>query len=270
MVARTTLLVVLVVGGCDRVFGLDHPTDDVDGLDVPTDASCAAADDEDGDCIVDARDNCPGASNPDQLDDGEGELADGVGDACDPDPDQPGDRVLRFYSFLDSIDATDWVQAGDRWRFEPGHAVHGDLADPLAHLEHARDLASNELAIEAGFVFRGWDVDARIGIWLDNSPGAETGHACWLAPDAVRLQETGGATTSAPAARPAEGDRVIVRLHRSRDPGRLSCRITLAGSAIEAPEILPSRAWPAEGVATVQAGHAHVELRYVTFFTAAP
>ena len=55
--------------------------------------------DEDGDAIPDSADNCPHVANPDQLDRGEvqaGRAADGVGDACDPDPDQPGNAIVLF------------------------------------------------------------------------------------------------------------------------------------------------------------------------------
>lgn len=49
----------------------------------------AASVDEDGDNILDRDDNCPGIYNPTQGD-GDG---DGVGDACDPHPNTPGDRI---------------------------------------------------------------------------------------------------------------------------------------------------------------------------------
>jgi hypothetical protein len=55
--------------------------------------------DEDGDGIDDAFDNCPHDANAMQRDQGEtnaGRAADGVGDACDPDPDRPGNRILFF------------------------------------------------------------------------------------------------------------------------------------------------------------------------------
>jgi hypothetical protein len=46
--------------------------------------------DQDGDRILDDVDDCPHVWNPDQRDrDG-----DGVGDACDPNPDTPGDRIV--------------------------------------------------------------------------------------------------------------------------------------------------------------------------------
>ncbi|MGK0358875.1 MAG: hypothetical protein ACI9U2_001169 [Bradymonadia bacterium] len=55
------------------------------------DAGQIPGDDQDGDGVVDARDNCPGAPNPDQGDvDG-----DGAGDACDAQPDVANYRLRR-------------------------------------------------------------------------------------------------------------------------------------------------------------------------------
>lgn|GEM_PF-7126581 len=58
--------------------------------------------DEDRDGVHDRCDNCPSDPNTDQLNLGEmnlGRLADGVGDACDPQPNLAGDAVLFFDAF---------------------------------------------------------------------------------------------------------------------------------------------------------------------------
>lgn len=55
--------------------------------------------DEDGDGVVDASDNCPHVGNPAQADQGEraaGAVADGVGDACDPQPALAGNAIALF------------------------------------------------------------------------------------------------------------------------------------------------------------------------------
>ncbi len=72
-------------------------TDATDALDQ--DARNCVGHDEDGDGITDNCDNCPATPNLDQLDIGEivnGSLPDGVGDACDPRPNLPGDFIAFF------------------------------------------------------------------------------------------------------------------------------------------------------------------------------
>ncbi len=89
-------LVVLFVG-CGRL-GFDASTDGAtDSLAPP----CTGVD-EDGDAWPDACDNCPTEPNADQRDRGEidaGEVADGVGDACDPRPSLSGDYLALFDGF---------------------------------------------------------------------------------------------------------------------------------------------------------------------------
>ncbi len=71
--------------------------------------------DEDDDGVDDALDNCPHASNSNQRDQGEtnaGRPADGVGDACDPDPDRAGNSILLFDSMSDGLVAGRWTSSG--------------------------------------------------------------------------------------------------------------------------------------------------------------
>ncbi len=66
--------------------------------------------DEDSDGVPDTTDNCPNVSNPDQANhDG-----DPVGDACDPNPDTPGDFIAQFDSF--EQEPVDLAQQG-AWTF---------------------------------------------------------------------------------------------------------------------------------------------------------
>ena len=85
---------------CERTRG-DAPVDAA--LDAPIDATInpgcppLTMHDEDGDGVVDNCDNCPGIANANQADTTEA-MPDGVGDACDPRPND-ADRIVLFEGF---------------------------------------------------------------------------------------------------------------------------------------------------------------------------
>lgn len=73
----------------------------------------SSGNDDDGDGIADACDDCPGTPDPGQLDsDG-----DGVGDACDPNPTTAGDYLVRFVSFTEPDIAALWAIPAGGWGF---------------------------------------------------------------------------------------------------------------------------------------------------------
>lgn len=110
-------------GGGGSGSGSGSGVTDTDGDGVPdsTDncrtVSNAEQYNEDGDLFGDACDNCPHLANSDQADNGEtgvGATADGIGDACDPNPTRSGDQLALFLGFNEASDFAGWSVAGDQ------------------------------------------------------------------------------------------------------------------------------------------------------------
>ena len=107
-------IVLLIAGGCGR---------------LAFDPYTSGGHDEDSDRVADVDDVCPFLADPSQADaDG-----DGVGDACDPNPATPSERIALFFPFTpdDPLEAT--VQAGDGW--QPGADSWQTTGTPYARLE---------------------------------------------------------------------------------------------------------------------------------------
>ncbi len=111
MVARAIAIGVLAMG-CNQVCGVEAAKlADAHVVDAP---HSIPSDDEDGDNISNETDNCPGIYNPDQADGDH----DGVGDACDPHIDTPGDHIAvreffngPFYALTPDL-AANWQLGG--------------------------------------------------------------------------------------------------------------------------------------------------------------
>lgn len=101
------LLVVLALAGCDKVLGLTER----DPIDAP-----APGHDEDLDGVADAMDTCPGVKG-NQAD----SESDGVGDLCDPNPNDP-DTIARFYGF-DAANQ-DFIPVSGSWTIMKDTLVH--------------------------------------------------------------------------------------------------------------------------------------------------
>jgi Thrombospondin type 3 repeat len=128
--------------------------------------------DDDGDLVTDAKDNCPGLSNPDQAD----YDYDRVGDACDPDEDEDGefdevDNCVRSYNPLqedadgDGIGTwCDDVEAAPRGPDDPGDGGPRDARAPAIKVALAgigRSVAVEVRADEACSVRATLTVDRR-------------------------------------------------------------------------------------------------------------
>ncbi|HUQ06871.1 MAG TPA: thrombospondin type 3 repeat-containing protein [Kofleriaceae bacterium] len=139
----------------------DGPLPDIDArIDAPL-----AGHDEDGDGIDDALDNCPQSHNPQQRNIGEtsaGRTADGVGDACDPDPDAEGNEILFFDGMNAGLVAGRWTsasatQSGDSIRLENnGFLVTNATFPSHALVNVAARLGSTQTMTNAVTVASNW------------------------------------------------------------------------------------------------------------------
>jgi len=148
--------VAVLAAGCNLVFGLDETSPrDASGKDGRVDAAIDAVNpnDLDGDGVLNEQDRCVNVPNPDQHDeegDGYGDVCDncpqvgnvdqedkeeailglprdGVGDACDPNPESPGDRLVFFDGF--GTLRTDWTErGGGMWKIIDDHLAQVDPA----------------------------------------------------------------------------------------------------------------------------------------------
>lgn len=264
----------LLACGCDAVFGLERDEAPIDA--APPDVSCAeVSPDEDGDCITDADDNCPGQPNPEQADFDD----DKVGDECDPNRQRSGDHIVAFYGFDDVASSmTAWQDLeANNWTFEPGRVVHSSLTDSYAVLLRNPAIDEVEITVEAAFDFQQWgaavNAGSRISVFLDDTD--IDGHTCWATPvtagTEVYVQEGGNGIATRSSLRSLDlGDIVTLRLTRRALTGGASdvlrCRATVGtDNPIDLPQVSRSKTWPAGRVA-VHANKAAFAVRWIAIY----
>jgi hypothetical protein len=147
----------LLVCGCNYVWRIDEVsgTRDAtgtvdasgtpDGSGAPRSCSQQTTHDEDHDGVVDACDNCPGISNPDQADGDH----DGVGDACDPRAGM-ADHIAWFESFAEPDVNASWMVALGSWGFDGESLVFTDVTTAQESIIHAVARPAPPYTVEVG------------------------------------------------------------------------------------------------------------------------
>lgn len=270
--------VLLLLCGCDKVFGIDELGTPADAV---ADVDCASLPDEDGDCVADMVDNCPVTPNPDQQD--SETPKDGVGDACDPHPTDPHDTILGFWSFLGdgAGDMVAWPNEDPQsttWSYPgTGVLVHTDQGDTIGEVISKGDYISSELTVEAGFTFHAWTGDTtavKMAVWVD-SPFNVAGHHCFATPynntsaslDNVEIEDAGGNAMSSSVPQIVDGDRVTLRIRRSTSPPTLQCHGAVNDTQVDTSVIpISVPAGASDHHVAVQAPFTSAEVRYVVIY----
>lgn len=264
------LIVLVLLAGCDRLFSVPFAPDA-----QQCDKLAPEPDDADADCIADAADNCPGHANVDQAD---GD-SDGVGDACDPAPEEPGDALLGFEDFDDRATAT-WEEFSTtgRFVFEPGSVVHGNVGEAGSYLRRTQPAPdTSELVFEVAMRFDAWGDRSnypRIRLFVDEGSTPQQGLYCALDADPFGVRENlvlgdpvGGATISSVAL--LQGPHAI-RMRMRREPSLLSCDVVVDGETTQLPMHPRGRdiTWPTDRGIGVALSLVSVRIDWIAIYTA--
>jgi hypothetical protein len=263
--------VLLLVAGCDRLFGFDEvPAPEID---APIGGCLISGEhDDDGDCVPDSVDDCPGMPDPAQGDrDG-----DHVGDACDPDPLMGGNTLRVFVPNTDPLTLSNWSVSG-AWSITGDALADADTANSSEDWAywHEQDLMPVEVQTIVHIDTLG-DIENRVGVAFavppvgSGLPSSEFSCAIRRATDGVHLDAFAGSTNKEPLVPSAAlQDGAVYTLRARVDKNGLSCDLQGASPA-EHQSAQISETVPAAGHASVYSLQTAVHFDSIAVYTVLP
>ncbi len=168
---------MLALAGCQKLFSLREIPDGSAG-DAPMMCASGIGHDEDGDCIADGSDDCPGIADPLQPDMDK----DTIGDDCDPDPTLAGNKQLVFVPFDTVSEELVWTASG-AWTVLDDDYVNSDSTSGGEDWTYRTPImygAGTELEarITVGAFMPGTDVKVGVGFYGGGSTGVPAEWSC--------------------------------------------------------------------------------------------
>ena len=224
---------LLLVAGCDRLFGFDEvPAPEID---APAGGCVMSIEhDDDGDCVPDTVDDCPGMPDPTQAD-RDGDL---VGDACDPDPLRAGNTLVVFVPNTDPLTLSNWNVSG-AWSITRDALADADTTNGGEDWAYWSEQDLNPVEVQTiVHIDTLGDVENRVGVAFavppatSGLPSSELSCAIRRATDGVHLDAFAGSTTKEPLVPAAALQNGAVYTLRARvDQSGLSCDLQGASPA---------------------------------------
>lgn len=224
---------LLLLAGCDRLFGFDTVL--APEIDAPT-GGCliSGSHDDDGDCVPDMVDKCPGLPDPAQGDQ-DGDL---VGDACDPDPLQGGNKLLVFVPNTDPLTLSGWNTSG-AWSIANDALANADVMNGTEDWAYWDQQQIQPVEVQTVMhVDTLGDIENRAGVAFavppatSGLPMAEYSCAVRRASDGVHLDAFAGSTSKEPLVPNAALQNGAVYTLRARiDAHGLTCDLQGASPA---------------------------------------
>lgn len=262
--------IAVALAGCQQVFGI-RKLPDAAVFDGPPVCPPGIGHDEDGDCVPDTTDDCPGIADAAQIDADN----DTIGDDCDPDPSTPGNLAVVFVPFDQIAEENRWTSIG-AWIVNDDDFSNTDTTsggEDWAYRTPEMYPAGNaiEARITVGAFAAADDVKVGVGFYAPGTTAVEFSCAIHRAAgvDPVVDVYDNGIATYKPLMPPttfAEGATYTFRMRF--DPGQVLCDVRGDGDDVGATTVMNPGALATMGHLAVYTQSAGAQIHNIAVYSA--